>query len=586
MKKGSKLILILLVTFFACLLIFPTLKWYFLMSIEDKKISSYSQEALRDYSKKKALDDLVKLKELYNKDPNSSIPTSLSYLIPIAKNNYKSSMKIPPNIFTAKTLREGFLTDSDMGEVSLEIYRYYENIKKGKSRIIHLGLDLSGGMSVTISLDYSSVEKKLGRSLTFAEREDAIYRIMQILKDRVDRFGLTEPKIVREAGGNKIFLDIPGEKDEGRVGTLLSGKGNLTFYVVDNESTSLLHRKILEAGSLFSIPEIQASMNLPDSKQIFPWYVKDSYGVDDESSVRYYVVDTSPENSFDGAHIKDAGVSNDPRTGRDTVAFSLDVDGSEKFFKFTQKNVGKSLAVVMEGKIKSVAGIGYAITGGNVSIQGDSFDKKEALDLALVFKTAAFPVDIKIDDLRIIGPTLGARTIDLGVKASALALCLVFLFMCVYYGLSGVVAGFSLVIYNVFLILAILSAFNFTLTLTSIAGLILTMGMAVDINIVIYERIKEEIREGRKFENAFEDGFKKAFLSIMDANITTFIAVLFLTLLGTGVIQGFAWSLSVGIVASLFSSLIFSRFILEFIISARKSKFISISWSSKYAKSN
>nr|pir protein-export membrane protein (secD) homolog - Lyme disease spirochete [Borreliella burgdorferi] len=585
MKKGSKLILILLVTFFACLLIFPTLKWYFLMSVEDKKISSYSQEALRDYSKKKALNDLVKLKELYNKDPNSSIPASLSYLIPIAKNNYRSSMKIPPNIFTAKTLREGFLTDSDMGEVSLEIYRYYENIKKGKSRIIHLGLDLSGGMSVTISLDYSSVEKKLGRSLTFAEREDAIYRIMQILKDRV-RFGLTEPKIVREAGGNKIFLDIPGEKDESRVSTLLSGKGNLTFYVVDDESTSLLHRKILEAGSLFSIPEIQASMNLPDSKQIFPWYVKDSYGVDDESSVRYYVVDASPENSFDGAHIKDAGVSNDPRTGRDTVAFSLDVDGSEKFFKFTQKNVGKSLAVVMEGKIKSVAGIGYAITGGNVSIQGDSFDKKEAQDLALVFKTAAFPVDIKIDDLRIIGPTLGARTIDLGIKASALALCLVFLFICVYYGLSGVVAGFSLVIYNVFLILAILSAFNFTLTLTSIAGLILTMGMAVDINIVIYERIKEEIREGRRFENAFEAGFKKAFLSIMDANITTFIAVLFLTLLGTGVIQGFAWSLSVGIVASLFSSLIFSRFILEFIISVRKSKFISISWSSKYAKSN
>ncbi len=130
-----------------------------------------------------------------------------------------------------------------MGEVSLEIYRHYENIKKSKSRIIHLGLDLSGGMSVTISLDYSSVEKKLGRSLTFAEKEDAIYRIMQILKDRVDRFGLTEPKIAREAGGNKIFLDIPGEKDESRVSTLLSGKGNLTFYVVDDELTSLLHKK-------------------------------------------------------------------------------------------------------------------------------------------------------------------------------------------------------------------------------------------------------------------------------------------------------------------------------------------------------
>ncbi len=347
----------------------------------------------------------------------------------------------------------------------------------------------------------------------------------------------------------------------------------------------MLNSKILEAGPLFSIFDIRDSMVLGENKKIFPWYVKDAYGVDDESAVRYYVVDSSVGNSFDGTHIRDAGVSSDHRIGRDMVTFNLDNEGSEKFFGFTQKNIGKALAVVMEGKIKSVASINYAIAGGNVSIQGDSFDKKEANELALVFKTAAFPVEIKIDDLRVIGPTVGEKTVESGIKASLLALMLVFLFMLIYYKVSGFVAGFSLVVYNLLLILAILSAFNFTLTLTSIAGLVLTMGMAVDINIIIYERIKEEMRNGRKFERAFEDGFKKAFWSIMDSNVTTFIAVLFLTLLGTGTIQGFAWSLSVGIVASLFSSLVFSRFILEFIVSFSKSKFVSISWSSKYAKS-
>ncbi|WKC58194.1 protein translocase subunit SecD [Borrelia sp. P9F1] len=585
MSKLSKFVLIVMVTFFSYLLVSPTLGWYFFTGGEDKKISSYSKEALRDYSRKEAFDALVRLKELYRKDPDANIPDDLRHLIPVAKKNYKVYGRTFPRSLSVKALRDGFLSDSDIEELSLEIYKRYENVKRDRSRIIQLGLDLSGGMSITISLDYSDLEKKLGRSLTSLEREESIERTMQILKERVDTFGLTEPKIIREAGGSRIFLDIPGERDESRVDSLLSGKGSLNFYVVDDESTSVLNDKILKAGPLFSISEIKDNMNLGENKKIFPWYFKDSYGVDDESSVRYYVVDSSVENSFDGAHIRDAGVSGDHRTGRDMVTFSLDNEGSEKFFGFTQKNIGKALAVVMEGKIKSVASISYAIAGGNVSIQGDSFDKKEASELALVFKTAAFPVEIKIDDLRVIGPTIGERTVELGIKASLLALVLIFLFMLIYYRVSGFVAGFSLVVYNLFLILAILSAFNFTLTLTSIAGLVLTMGMAVDINIIIYERIKEEMRNGRKFERAFDDGFKKAFWTIMDSNVTTFIAVLFLTLLGTGVIQGFAWSLSVGIVASLFSSLVFSRFILEVVVSCNKSKFVSISWSSHYAKS-
>ncbi|BCR22062.1 protein translocase subunit SecD [Borrelia sp. HM] len=586
MNRVSKFILILFVTSFAYFLIFPTLNWYFFTNDEDKRISSYSKEMLRDYSKNKALNSLVRLKELYQKDPNAQIPDDLKYLIPIAKNNYKVYGKNFPKTYNLQVLRNGFLTDADIEELSLEIYRYYDNIKKNKNRIIQLGLDLSGGMNITISLNYSSLEKKLGRTLSSFEKESALERTMKILKERVDTFGLTEPKITKEAGGNKIFLDIPGEKDEKRVDSLLSTKGNLTFYVVDNEATSMLNTKILEAGPLYSISDIKDSMkfNDNDNKKVFPFYVKDSYGIDDEATVRYYVVDSDVDSSFDGAHISDAGISNNPQTGRDIVTFSLDNEGSEKFFGFTQRNVGKALAVVIEGKIKSVANINNAIAGGNVSIQGDSFDKREANELALVFKTAAFPVEINIDDLRVIGPTIGEKTVNLGIKASILALILVFVFMMIYYKTSGFVAGFSLVIYNLVLILAMLSAFNFTLTLTSIAGLVLTMGMAVDINIIIYERIKEEIKNGRKFERAFEDGFQKAFWAIMDSNVTTFIAVLFLTLLGTGPIQGFAWSLSIGIVASLFSSLIFSRFILESIISLNKNKCVSISWSSNYAK--
>ena len=581
MNRVSKFVLMLFVTSCAYFLIFPTLNWYFFTNDEDKRISSYSKEMLRDYSRNKALSYLVRLKELYQKDPNAQIPDDLKYLIPIAKNNYKIYGKNFPKNHNLQVLKNGFLTDADIEELSLEIYRYYDNIKKNKNRIIQLGLDLSGGMNITISLNYSNLEQKLGRTLSSLEKENALERTMKILKEKVDTFGLTEPKITKEAGGSKIFLDIPGEKDENRVDSLLSTKGNLTFYVVDNEATSMLNAKILEAGPLYSISDIKDSMKFKDNenKKIFPFYVKDSYGIDDESTVRYYVVDSSFDSSFDGAHIRDAGISNNLQTGRNIVTFSLDNEGSEKFFEFTQRNVGKALAVVIEGKIKSIANINNAIAGGNVSIQGDSFDKREANELALVFKTAAFPVEINIDDLRIIGPTIGEKTVKLGIKASIFALILIFVFMMIYYKISGFVAGFSLVIYNLFLILAMLSAFNFTLTLTSIAGLVLTMGMAVDINIIIYERIKEEIKNGRKFEKAFEDGFKKAFWAIMDSNVTTFIAVLFLTLLGTGPIQGFAWSLSIGIVASLFSSLIFSRFILESIMSLNKNKSVSISWS-------
>ncbi len=210
MNKASKFILILFVTSFAYLLISPTLKWYFFTEDEDKRISSYSKEALKDHSKKRALDSLVRLKELYQKDPDAQIPDDLKYLIPVAQNNYKIYGKDFPRSLNVKVLRDGFLTDSDIEELSLEIYRYYENIKLNKNRIIQLGLDLSGGMSITISLDYSGLEQRLGRALSSLEREESVERTMQILKERVDTFGLTEPKITRESGGNKIFLDIPG----------------------------------------------------------------------------------------------------------------------------------------------------------------------------------------------------------------------------------------------------------------------------------------------------------------------------------------------------------------------------------------
>ena len=233
------------------------------------------------------------------------------------------------------------------------------------------------------------------------------------------------------------------------------------------------------------------------------------------------------------------------------------------------------MAIVLDDRVKAGAVIQEPIPSGQVRMTG--FDRQEASDLALVLRTAALPVELSIDNQQAVGASLGEDSIRQGLKAITLGFILVVAFMIVYYKGAGFIADIALLM-NLFLMVAVLSAFNLTLTMTSIAGLILTVGMAVDANVIIFERIKEEYRLGKTAEASVNAGFKKAFWTIMDANVTTFIAAIFLSQLGTGPIQGFAYTLAVGIVCSMFTALFVSRLLFDFSLGLSAGKRLSISW--------
>jgi preprotein translocase subunit SecD len=241
----------------------------------------------------------------------------------------------------------------------------------------------------------------------------------------------------------------------------------------------------------------------------------------------------------------------------------------------TGENVGKTMAVVLDDKIRAGARISQAIPGGAVRVTG--FDQKDANDLKTTLKTGALPVNLIVQSYTNIGATLGQDAINSGINSILWGLILVAGFMLVYYKGAGINANVALII-NMFLVIAVLGVFNMTLTLTSIAGFVLTMGITVDANVIIFERIKEEYWSGKSPATAIDIGFKRAFWTIMDSHVTSLIAVLFLSLLSKGAVQGFAVSMAIGLVSSLFTSLFVSRLIFDFETDVLKTKKLAIAW--------
>jgi preprotein translocase subunit SecD len=354
------------------------------------------------------------------------------------------------------------------------------------------------------------------------------------------------------------------------------GKGRLAFHIVDNDNLA----KFMEYNKTNVGPYLRAdgvtymdaglAQVLDVGTVLRGVFEKDPYGIDQR--VGYTVLEE--EAGLSGERIQNAFVRTDPLTNRPLVLFNLDGTGGEIFYNLTSENKGKVLAVVLDDRVKAQATIQDAIRD---RVQVTGFSTDEATDLALVLKTGALPVPLEIISQEAVGASLGEDTIQQGVRAITLGLLLVILFMFVYYKGAGLIADFVL-IFNFYLMASILSVFNFTLTLPSIAGFILTVGMAVDANVIIYERIKEEYRLGKSRAAAVTAGFSKAFWTIMDANITTGIAALTLAQFGKGPIQGFAVMLAVGVVSSMISALFVSRLIFDFNTDVLRFSRISISW--------
>jgi preprotein translocase subunit SecD len=275
-----------------------------------------------------------------------------------------------------------------------------------------------------------------------------------------------------------------------------------------------------------------------------------------------------------GDNLTDARVQIDSQYNNPYVSLEFDKKGARIFERITDDNVGKLLAIVLDDRVASAPQIREKISGGRAQITG-SFTMNEARDLAIVLRAGALPAPVKILEERTVGPSLGTDSIRKGLISMGIGGLLVILFMVLYYRGAGIIADIALVL-NVFFIAGGLAAFNATLTLPGIAGIILTIGMAVDANVIIFERIREELALGRTPRAALDAGYNRASLTILDANVTTLIAAAVLFQFGTGAIRGFAVTLSLGVIASLLTSLILSRMIFEFILLKRKATTISI----------
>jgi preprotein translocase subunit SecD len=572
MSKRSRLFVVLLVLVVSGVFLYPTFEWYFMVPEAQKELAAGSKQQIQAYARGQAAKAVAELKSLVENSPQDEVPEQYSYLVSKAKDLYELDGRDVPKEWNVANLLKGFNTEREAFDAVEEYHRNrLLDMKEQGTSVLQLGLDLSGGMSILLEADLGSLEERLGHPPTADDQSQAVQRAMEILNNRIDKFGVTEPQI-RQQGANQINIDIPGAADPERVNSFLMGKGSLNFHIVDQDLSQQVSRYYLEnpAAAFDRQGQVVVPDFVPAGYVVRGFYEKDSYGID--QLIRWVVV--RDEVGLDGSHIQSATVGSHPVTGKPVINFGLDLQGGEIFFQLTSTNEGETLAILMDDKVKSMARISEPIRD---RVQMTGFDRNEANDLALVLRTAAMPVDLKINNQQAVGASLGEDSVRQGLKAITLGFILVIIFMLLYYLGAGIIADIALML-NLVIIVAILSAFNLTLTLTSIAGLILTVGMAVDSNVIIFERIKEEYRLGKTPEASVKAGFRKAFWTIMDANITTFIAALVLSQLGSGPVQGFANTLAVGIVSSMFTALFVSRLIFDFSIEQLKMNKLSIGW--------
>ncbi len=570
MNKTKRFLVVLVVLAIAFVFLVPTLRWYAMTPKEDQALALGSREQIREYSWRMARADLVEIEKLVSDE--SPLPGKYDPMVKSAKSIYKELGLSNPKVWNAKAYLAAF---DNRADALSELEDYYRervlSLKKLHGSAVQLGLDLSGGMSVIIRADIPALEAKVGRTLSPAERDDAVVRAVEVLNNRIDKFGLTEP-VIRRQGEDRIYVEIPGAADPERINGIIMGRGKLAFHIVDEEATSAL-TTYLQSNPLAVRDDLTVTdpALIPAGMMVRKFYTKDSYGLD-EWSGRYMVITNVA--GLDGNHIESATVSSDAITGQPEVVFSLDKEGGDIFYKLTSENVEKTMAVVLDDRVRTGARISGPIQA-NVKITG--FDLDEANNLALILRSAALPVELVVETQQAIGASLGDDSILEGRNAVVIGLLAVFAFMLLYYKSAGINATIAQIL-NLFLMFSVLSAFNLTLTLPSIAGFVLTIGMAVDANVIIFERIKEELRDGKGRKASIDAGFNKAFWAVMDGNLTTIIAALFLSQLGSGPIQGFAVSLAIGNVSSLFTALFVSKLIFDFGTDVLKNKTTSISW--------
>jgi preprotein translocase subunit SecD len=376
---------------------------------------------------------------------------------------------------------------------------------------------------------------------------------LETIRNRIDQFGVSEPDIRRQ-GEKRILVQLPGIKDTKRAKALIGKTALLEFKLVD------------ETHDL----DNALKGNVPPGSEVL-------YGVKEDPTTKR--IHKTPyllkkRTLLTGANLTDARVQIDSQYNEPYVSIDFDKKGGRDFARITGENVKKRLAIVLDKKVYSAPVIQEKISGGKARVTGN-FTTEEARDLAIALRAGALPAPVNILEERTVGPSLGTDSIRKGLISMCVGGILVILFMIVYYRGAGLIADFALIL-NILLIAGGLAGFQATLTLPGIAGIILTIGMAVDANVLIFERIREELRIGKTPRAAVDSGYDRATLTILDANVTTLIAALVLFQFGTGPVKGFAVTLSLGVIASLFTALILTRMVFDYYLIKRKTKRLSI----------
>ena len=417
-------------------------------------------------------------------------------------------------------------------QINAEDIEKFEKFLLNKDNSINIYYNQYRSYEMNYSLEDNRVKLEYSKFGLIEIKNSALDQSLEIVRRRIDEIGTNEPTIIRR-GNDRILVELPGLDDPNRIKKLLGKTANLTFRLVSESEDDF--------GSEFlSYEDSEAQLSV--SKRIV----------------------------LSGNNLINATPSFDNRINQSTVSISLDRAGTKKFARTTKNNVGKRLAIILDNKIISAPVINEAILGGNSVISGN-FTFQSATDLALLLRSGALPAPLMIIEERTVGPDLGEDSIKAGAISLTIGFLLVIIYMLYKYRKLGIIADLALII-NLILLIGILTVLEATLTLPGIAGIILTVGMAVDANVLIFERIKEEMVTEKSIIHAFDMGYKNAQSAVLDANITTLISAVILFFLGSGPVKGFAVTLGIGILTTLFSAYFFARHLSSFYAMKNKDK--------------